>query len=198
MFNFSYKTLIILKCEVKFEQIFIALKLMFKTFNNRAIATLLILLVGQANLFTSVAYSQQINPITQNDARCNAQMKLLLKASEGLLYTSESDYPFSYFSFSNTSKLPTPQQFLQLINQTGQPIEQVKFDDLFNRLTKIQPGMDEQQIKAAKRYRVIEKVFKATFTDLTVYRVGTIQIQIYITGVNACGISGLQTISIET
>lgn len=165
---------------------------------NKAIVPFLILLTGQANLFTPVAYSQQINPITQNDAKCAAQMKLLLKASEGLLYTSESDYPFSYFSFSNTSRLPTPQQFLQLINQTGQPIEQVKFDDLFNRLTKIEPGMDEQQIKAAKRYRVLEKVFKATFTDLTIYRVGTIQIQVYITGVNACGLSGLKTISIET
>lgn len=171
---------------------------MSKTFNNKAIAPFLILLIGQANLFTPVAFPQQLNPISRNDARCAAQMKLLLKASEGLLYTSESDYPFTYFSFSNTSKLPTPQQFLQLINQTGQPVEQVKFDDLFNRLTKIESGMDEQQIKAAKRYRVIEKVFKATFTDLTIYRVGTIQIQVYITGVNACGLSGLKTISIET
>jgi Nuclease A inhibitor-like protein len=85
-----------------------------------------------------------------------------------------------------------------LINQTRQPIEQVRFNDLFNRLTKIEPGMDEQQIKAAKRYRVLEKVFKATFTDLTVYRVGMIQVQVYITGVNTCGLSGLQTLSIET
>lgn len=165
---------------------------------NKAIAPFLILLTGQANTFTPVAFSQQVHPISQNDARCDAQMKLLLKASEGLLYTSESDYPFTYFFFSNTSKLPTPKQFLQLINQTGQPIEQVKFDDLFNRLTKIESDMDEQQIKAAKRYRVLEKVFKATFSDLTIYRVGTIQVQVYITGVNACGLSGLQTISIET
>lgn len=165
---------------------------------SKAFAPFLILLVAQANAFTPVAYSQQINSINQSDARCDAQMKLLLKASEGLLYTSESDYPFSYFSFSNTSKLPTPQQFLQLIRQTGQPIEQVSFDNLFNRLTRIEPGMDEQQIKAAKRYRILEKVFRATFRDLTIYRVGTIQIQVYITGVNACGLSGLQTISIET
>lgn len=164
----------------------------------RAIAPFLILLIGQANLFTPAAFSQQVNPISRNDARCAAQMRLLLKASEGLLYMSESDYPFSYFSFSNTSKLPTPQQFLQLIGQTGQPIEQVKFDDLFNRLTKIEPGMDEQQIKSAKRYRGLEKVFKATSTDLTIYRVGTIQVQVYITGVNSCGLSGLKTISIET
>ncbi len=198
MFNFSNKTLNILKSEVKFEQIFIALKLMFKTFNSKAIIPSLIVLIGQQYAFTPVAYSQQINSITQNDARCNAQMKLLLKTSEGLLYTSESDYSFSYFSFSNTSKLPTPQQFLQLINQTGQPIEQVKFDDLFNRLTKIEPGMDEQQIKVAKRYRVLEKIFKATFTDLTIYRVGTIQVQVYMTGVNSCGLGGLKTISIET
>lgn len=57
-----------------------------KTF-NKAIAPFLILLIGQANTFTPVAYSQQVSPISQNDARCAAQMKLLLKASEGLLYT---------------------------------------------------------------------------------------------------------------
>lgn len=165
---------------------------------SRAIAPFLILLVGQTTAFTPVAYSQPVNLISQNDARCAAQMRLLLKASEGLLYTSESDYPFTYFSFSNVSKLPTPQRFLQLIRQAGQPIEQVSFNDLFNRLTRIEPGMDEQQIKAAKRYRILEKVFRATFKDLTIYRIGTIQIQVYITGVNACGVSGLQTVSIET
>ena len=54
------------------------------------------------------------------------------------------------------------------------------------------------QILAARRYRLLRSTFKSTYKQLTVYRVGEIQIQVYIAGVNNCGLTGLQTISIET
>lgn len=165
---------------------------------NGAIA--LILLVFVSTAFQAKTSSQEIGkptPVSQENPRCEAQKSRLLKASEGLLYPSESDYPFTYFSFDGSS-LPGPEEFLQLTGQTGQPITQVNFDDLFGRLTRIEPGMDPQQIKAAQRFRLLERAFRATFKDLTVYRVGEIQIQIYIIGLSTCGVGGLQTISIET
>ena len=171
------------------------------TFNSKAFALFLILAVGELITFVPVAYSQPFtnpNAIRHSDARCEAQRRLLLKASEGLLYPSESDYAFTYFSFPSTSNLPTPQGFQQLTGQTGQPVTQINFDELFNRLTKIEPGMDEMQILAARRYRLLRSTFKSTYKQLTVYRVGEIQIQVYIAGVNNCGLTGLQTISIET
>jgi hypothetical protein len=77
---------------------------------NRVIAPFLILFIGQQYAFTPIAYLQQINLITQNDAGCNAQMRLLLKASEGLLYTSESDFHLATFLS------PIPQRYLYLSN----------------------------------------------------------------------------------
>lgn len=171
------------------------------TFNSKAFVLFLILAITELITFVPVASSVPItnpNTISLQDAKCDAQRRLLLKASEGLLYTSESDYPFTYFSFPSTSNLPTPQGFLQLTGQTGQPVTQMEFDELFNRLTRIESGMDQMQILMARRYRLLRSAFKSTYKQLTVYRVGEIQIQVYIAGVNNCGLTGLQTISIET
>lgn len=60
------------------------------------------------------------------------------------------------------------------------------------------PGMDQMQVLMARRYRLLRSTFKSTYKQLTVYRLGEIQIQVYIAGVNNCGLTGLQTISIET
>jgi hypothetical protein len=171
------------------------------TFKSKTLPLFLMLFIAQINAFIPAASSQPTinsSPISHSDARCEAQRRLLLKASEGLLYPSESDYPFTYFSFPSVSKLPTPQGFLQLTGQIGQPVTQIDFDELFNRLTKIEPGMDELQILAARRYRLLRSTFKSTYKQLTVHRVGEIQVQVYIAGVNNCGLTGLQTISIET
>ena len=87
------------------------------TFYSKVFALFLILAIGELFTFVPMASSMPItNPktISLQDAKCDAQRRLLLKASEGLLYTSESDYPFTYFSFPSTSNLPTLQGFLQL------------------------------------------------------------------------------------
>lgn len=171
------------------------------TFNSKAFALFLILAIGELITFVPIASSQPTinsNAISHNDTKCEAQNRLLLKASEGLLHPSESDYPFTYFSFPTVSKLPTAQGFLQLTGQTGQPVTQIDEDELFNRLTRIEPGMDQMQVLMARRYRLLRSTFKSTYKQLTVYRVGEIQIQVYIAGVNNCGLTGLQTISIET
>lgn len=164
------------------------------------IALFLILAIGEAGTAPMASAQLIANPnaISQSSAKCDAQTRLLLKASEGLLYPSESDYPFTYFSFPSVSKLPTPQGFLQLTGLSGQSVTQIDFERLFDRLARIDPGMDQMQIIAARRYRLLQKTFKSTYKQLTVYRVGEIQIQVYIAGINNCGLTGLQTVSIET
>lgn len=136
--------------------------------------------------------------ITQRNLTCQSQRSLLLKASDGLLYPSESDYPFQYFSNNQTYSLPSSQQFTRLIGQQGQQVTQVDFDEFFNQLIRNQrsSGADAATIR---RYQFLRQVFKNQFTSLTVYRVGQIEVQVYITGVNSsCGMAGLKTISIET
>lgn len=135
---------------------------------------------------------------TRQNSTCQSQKMLLLKATEGLLYSSESDYPFEFFSNSQTSFLPSPQQFTSLIGQSGQQVTQVSFDEFFNQLLR-NLRFSGAEASTLKRYQVLRQLFKNQFTNLTVYRVGKIDVQVYITGVNSsCGMVGLKTISIET
>ncbi len=129
---------------------------------------------------------------------CRSQRMLILNAIQGLLYPSDSDYPFEYFYNSQTSSMPSPQQFNQLIGQQGQQVTQVDFDDFFNQLI-INQRSSGAEAGMIMRYESLRQVFKNQFTNLTVYRVGEIQVQVYITGVNSsCGMAGLKTMSIET
>lgn len=135
--------------------------------------------------------------IKQN-LNCPSQRRLLLQASNGLLYPSESDYPFEYFHNSQVFSLPSAQQFIRLIGQQRQPVTQVNFDDFLDKLIRNMRNSGTES-ETIKRYQLLRKDFRNRFTNLTVYRVGKIQVQIYIVGVNStCGMAGLKTISIET
>jgi hypothetical protein len=135
---------------------------------------------------------------TKQTSSCQAQKNLILKAGDGLFYPSESDYAFQYFSNNKMSSLPSPQQFARLIGQQGQQATQVDFDEFFNELIR-NLRSSGAQTETIRHYQTLRQVFKSKFTSLTVYRVGRIQVQVYITGVNSsCGIAGLKTISIET
>jgi hypothetical protein len=138
------------------------------------------------------------SPITtKQNQTCQSQRMLFLKASDGLLYPSESDSPFQYFSNHPTQSLPSPKQLASLIGQPGEKATQVNFDEFFNQVISNlhSSGAGAETIR---RYQFLRQALKNRFTTLTVYRVGQIQVQIYITGVNSCGMAGLKTISIET
>lgn len=128
---------------------------------------------------------------------CPEQQKLLTQAAIGLDYSSESDYPLSYFRFSQIRSLPAAPSFSYLI-RSREPAVQINAEDFFQKATRIYPGMSQPQILTAKRFKVLEAAFKANYSQLTVYRVGTVEVYIYIAGVNSCGLSGMQTVGIET
>lgn len=131
------------------------------------------------------------------DASCQSQERQLLKASEGLLYPSESNYSFEYFSNTQTYSLATPKQFSTLVGKPEKQVTQIDFDEFFNQLiTNLRSSGAEAD--TIERYESLRQVLKNEFKTLTVYRVDKIQVQVYITGVNSCGIAGLKTISIET
>lgn len=135
---------------------------------------------------------------TQSKPKCKTDKESLLNASKNLLFPSESDYPFTYFFFPSASRLPSASAFAKLIGKPKEPVDTTKtFSSLFDRLTMADPH-DPVSVQNAKRFEALESIFRSIYTKLAVYRVGSIQVQVYIAGVNACGMSGLQTVSIET
>lgn len=144
------------------------------------------------------ALAQSNGAVPLPELSCPEQQKLLTQAVDSLQLTSESDYPLSYFRFANIRALPSAQTFANLTRQFNQPAVQISFDEFFQKVTRIYPGMSQSQLLAARRFKVLEKTLRENYQQLTVYRVGTVEIYVYIAGINSCGLSGLQTVAIET
>ncbi|HEY9605848.1 MAG TPA: nuclease A inhibitor family protein [Allocoleopsis sp.] len=168
-------------------------------FKETAILSLALTFSLQLSFEASVSsQSSQGSPakLVQN-LSCQSQQRQLLNATEGLLYPSESNYAFEYFSHTQADSLATAKEFSTLVGKPGKQVTQVEFDEFFNQLiTNLRSSKAE--VDTIKRYESLRQVLKNNFKNLTVYRVGQIQVQVYITGVNSCGIAGLKTISIET
>lgn len=131
---------------------------------------------------------------------CGAELTTLLTESvDGLLFTSESDFPFQVLSFGTHGK-PTISEFRALIHPpAGTSITQRSYDALFDRLTTVFDPADPFSVEAARKYQALREVLEANLTDLTVFRVGKISIDIYVVGVSSCGeLVALKTTSIET
>jgi hypothetical protein len=119
----------------------------------------------------------------------------LKNTSEGLLYMSESDYPFEVFLWSNQAKEDfTTDKLLQQIGcPRDTPVELVDIDDFFDNPTSEKDWHDEAEKETVRKYRHLVEVLKRNLTDIKVYRVGEIEIDVYIVGKTQSGDLALMT-----
>ena len=125
----------------------------------------------------------------------------LERASAGLLYTSESDYPFLYYF--HAGPVPTPltvaafRATLALPAET--PVEVVSLDEFFARHIERVDPYDSVAVALVPRYIALRETIRAVVRDPVVFRVGRIAIDCYIVGTDRSGnLVGLTTIAIET
>ena len=90
----------------------------------------------------------------------------LKKASAGLLVMSESDYPFEIIHWDGSTEINP--EFLRSI--TNEPAE-----------SRVEVTSVEQFL-ANGRFEHLERFLRAHLTDLKVYKVGAINIPVYIVG----------------
>jgi hypothetical protein len=117
--------------------------------------------------------------------------------SEGLLFMSETDAPLTYYELSpEKSKewpLSTAGQFLQLIGENlATHVEKLAPEKFFRDL---RPGNEDREDQVA----ALQKAMTGELRDLEGFRVGEIQIQIFVLGTDDSGkVAGLRTLSVET
>ena len=123
----------------------------------------------------------------------------LRQLSKGLLWMSESDYPFETIYWKNQGNL-TKKKLLQLSGHDFNTLVEVEQLDRFFVLAIKEQDWHEQEKKAeVKRYRVLLDFLKNYLRDIKVYRVGEVEIDIYIVGrTNSRNLAGLSTKAIET
>ena len=122
----------------------------------------------------------------------------LTKVSENLLMPSESDYPFKVFSWKDQADLTT-KKLLELTDHSQEtPVETVELDYLFRNVAQEKEWHDEDQKINVSRFQALIKTLKENLRDIKVYRVGTVNIDVYIVGKAEGNLTGLSTELVET
>ena len=129
------------------------------------------------------------------------RQRVLERAADGLLYTSESDHPFTYVEHAAPGAWPlTPEAFRRARGLADDvPVEVVALDDFFRRHIEGVDPADARAVALVPRYVRLRETLRATTRAVRVYRVGRIAIDCWIVGAVPGGrMAGLTTVAIET
>ena len=122
-------------------------------------------------------------------------------ASAGLTYTSESDYPFTWYF--HAGPVPSPLSIdgfrASLGIDPAEIIETRTLDDFFARHIEAVDPYDATAVAQVPSYRALRETIRKVLVDPVVFRVGRIAIDCYIVGFDRAGnLVGLTTVAIET
>jgi hypothetical protein len=120
-------------------------------------------------------------------------------AASGLLYLSESDYPFEEVCLGGSSS-SLEERLLALSGKAKSvQVEQITLEHFLRNMVKVYPGATPEQQQTAQRFQYLQQVLQEELTDINVYRIGNIQIDAFIIGKLKDGTyGGLRTKLVET
>ena len=133
---------------------------------------------------------------------CGEALKTqLASASNGLLWTSESDYPFTVFEREGegTAPVTAARLLLWLGRPASTQVEIRTLADMFDWPAREDADASPEERATSARYRALRTLLTDSLRDVTVIKLGTIQVEVFFLGTTRCGdVAGLQTLSIET
>jgi hypothetical protein len=123
----------------------------------------------------------------------------LEQAAAGLWFMSEADYPFEFVSWGEMNEIA----FDYLRKQAGAapdaPVQIVSPEKFFVTAMSEPKWKGADELAIARRYQALVRLLKENLDDLKVYRVGEINISVYIIGRTRLGNRvGLSTRVVET
>ena len=129
-----------------------------------------------------------------------AVLSELAAAVDGLLYPSETDAPFDVVRWPGDG---TPIEIGRLRelsgHASGSPAEVISLDRLFEDLVTPQPWHGEAEKATLARYANLREAICRNLSDVRVFRIGEVRVDIYIIGVTAEGDwVGVRTMAVET
>jgi hypothetical protein len=112
----------------------------------------------------------------------------LKKATQGLLYPSESDEPFEPFVWKPTTNDPAKE--IAARSPPGAKVREQSVDDFFAALATTEDAV---------RYAALRRELESRLKGLRVFRVGEIEVAVYLIGkAPTSEWAGVRTTSIET
>ncbi len=130
----------------------------------------------------------------------SAAVTALTKASKGLLYPSETDAPFEVFNWKNGTGALTSAKLLTLAKQdAASPVESITVDAFFAPLVGAKDWHGREEKSIVQKFKELRQAVDAHLTEPKVFRVGEVEITIYLVGKTQDGDwAGLKTTSVET
>jgi hypothetical protein len=123
----------------------------------------------------------------------------LKEATEGLLFMSESDYPFEVIRWDGSEQLSSEYLRRAANADSSAKVEETTVDKFFRVSAGEQEWKDEAQLQLARKYQRLLNLLKENLEDIKVYRVGEINIGVYVVGKSAEGNwLGVSTRVVET
>jgi Nuclease A inhibitor-like protein len=120
------------------------------------------------------------------------------QATTDLLWSSESDYPFEVVSWEPGTEL-NPSDLFSNIYDTDLAIESIALLDLFEPVLTIEDWYEQAELDLVDRYTNLLDLINTNLSQVEVFRVGEVEIDIYIIGKTPTGnIIGLKTRFVET
>ena len=130
-----------------------------------------------------------------------ALVSQLQAATADLLWLSEIDAPFEVKHWSHQADAPlTTETLLKLTDQPPTaPVKVLAVDAFFAAATEEQDWFGDEEKAMAARYRELVALLKQHLSDLTVYQVGDVTLDLYVVGRTPEGeLLGLATQASET
>lgn len=131
----------------------------------------------------------------------NEVTEKLKQASKNLVMMSESEYPYEVVLWSNQGQEPlTNQKLLQLTAHSPETsIETVDINYFFRNCAEEKEWHDEVQKQDVEKFQSLLQTLKDNLHEIQVYRIGTINIDVYIIGKTPSGdLAGISTKIVET
>ena len=124
-------------------------------------------------------------------------LKRITEFSKGLTYISETDAGIQAFSRGQVDAVEA--RYLFERGSHKKELTEISFEEFFRRLTEQKEWFGPKQRENAKRFAALEKLLKENLRDRKVFKVGRIQIDIYVVGLDADkNLTGIKTKAVET
>ena|ERR1044071_182304 len=122
----------------------------------------------------------------------------LREATRGLLVMSESDYPLEVFKWGAAE--PTDEFLRGLTNESPDAQVETRSAAVFFRVAVSEPQWkNAEQLAEARRFQKLLRLLEQNLADLKAYRVGSVNIPVYVAGRSASGNwLGVSTRVVET
>jgi hypothetical protein len=135
----------------------------------------------------------------ETDSNKSDLPSLIKKIASGLYYMSETDAEILPFTGKKAQAVSSQEILKQSGSNLNSVIEEKDFIQFFDRLTQMQDWFGDEEKAAAANFNELKNLLEKNLKDLKYFKIGRIQIDIYVVGLDAENIlTGIKTKAVET